>query len=266
VAEAFNVNLDHELEVTLWKNGTFQLSSSTIEDLVKKSSAVDFALFVFTPDDLALIRGEKLNIVRDNVLFELGLFIGAIGKDRCFIIKPRGLELHLPTDLLGVNTGDYENSRSDGDLVSATNRACSLVKAAITKKGLLEHVDSPFTERPSANPENYAVDEADVRFLVECSASHTSYPTGLSFGSIGSGLRQVSDAVLRVAAIKVERLGYVEKTIETDNRDGEPFYAYRITEDGINAMLRLAPGLKPPKAARPKPSSGFEDMEDDIPF
>ena len=41
IAEAVNVNLDHEFEVTIWKNGTFRLSSTTIDDLVEKSSAVD---------------------------------------------------------------------------------------------------------------------------------------------------------------------------------------------------------------------------------
>lgn len=128
VAEAVNVNLDYDFEVTLWKNGTFKLSSTTINDLVKKSSAVDFALFVFTPDDISWIRDKKELVVRDNVLFELGLFVGAIGKDRSFIIKPRGIELHLPSDLLGLNPADYESNRTDGDLVSATNRACSLIK------------------------------------------------------------------------------------------------------------------------------------------
>lgn len=55
VAEAVNANIDYDFEVTIWKNGTFQLSSNTIDDLVKKSSTVDFALFIFTPDDISLI-------------------------------------------------------------------------------------------------------------------------------------------------------------------------------------------------------------------
>ena len=55
IAEAVNVNFDHEFEVTLWKNGTFKLSSSAINDLVEKSSFVDFALFIFAPDDISTI-------------------------------------------------------------------------------------------------------------------------------------------------------------------------------------------------------------------
>ena len=133
IAEAVNVNLDHEFEITIWKNGTFKLSSSTIDDLVEKSSTVDFALFIFAPDDIASIRSRQEHVVRDNVIFEMGLFIGAIGKSRSFILKPRNQEMHLPTDLLGVTPADYDSNRSDGDLVSATNRACSLIKSDLSK-------------------------------------------------------------------------------------------------------------------------------------
>lgn len=102
IAEAVNVNLDHNFEIMIWKNGTFKLSSSTIDDLVEKSSSVDFALFIFAPDDISSIRNRHEHVVRDNVIFEMGLFVGAIGKSRSFILKPRDVEMHLPTDLLGV--------------------------------------------------------------------------------------------------------------------------------------------------------------------
>lgn len=59
IAEAVNVNLDHEFEVTLWKNGTFKLSSSVIDDLLEKSSCVDFALFIFAPDDIVTLRKKS---------------------------------------------------------------------------------------------------------------------------------------------------------------------------------------------------------------
>ena len=141
VAEAVNVNLDHDFEVTIWKNGTFKLSSSTIDDLVEKSSAVDFALFIFTPDDISTIRDRDEHIVRDNVIFEMGLFVGSIGKPRSFILKPREVEMHLPTDLLGVTPADYDSARSDGDLVSATNRACSLIKSEADRLGVIDFVE-----------------------------------------------------------------------------------------------------------------------------
>ncbi|MGR2849942.1 nucleotide-binding protein [Vibrio vulnificus] len=152
IAEAVNVNLDHDFEVTIWKNGTFKLSSSTIDDLVEKSSTVDFALFIFAPDDITSIRSRKEHVVRDNVIFEMGLFVGAIGKSRSFILKPRNVEMHLPTDLLGVTPADYEATRSDNDLVSATNRACSLIKSEVERLGLINHVALSDNKRIVANP------------------------------------------------------------------------------------------------------------------
>ncbi len=101
IADAVNLNLDHQAEVTIWRNGTFELSNSTIDSLTKKAMSVDFALFIFSPDDMAVIKNQQKTIVRNNVLFELDLFIGSIGKERCFILKPRNIDLHFPTDLLG---------------------------------------------------------------------------------------------------------------------------------------------------------------------
>lgn len=42
VADAINVNLDHDAHCTIWRNGTFRLGSDGLGDLIRKSSAVDF--------------------------------------------------------------------------------------------------------------------------------------------------------------------------------------------------------------------------------
>ncbi len=65
------------------------------------------AVFVATPDDgLAWDGGELNPAMRDNVLFEHGLFSGTIGRKRTFLITPCGLR--LPTDLLGVTVLRYD--------------------------------------------------------------------------------------------------------------------------------------------------------------
>ena len=91
VADAVNFNLDHDAEVTVWKHG-FEISSDNISSLLDRAWASDFAVFIFTPDDVSIIRQQEKAVVRDNVLFELGLFVGSIGKDRCFIVKPIWIE------------------------------------------------------------------------------------------------------------------------------------------------------------------------------
>jgi len=260
IAEAVNVNLDHEFEITLWKNGTFKLSSSTIDDLVEKSSFVDFALFIFAPDDISEIRSRKEHVVRDNVIFEMGLFVGAIGKSRSFILKPRGIDMHLPTDLLGVTPADYDAGRSDGDLVSSTNRACSLIKSEVDRLGLINHAALSESKKIVANPTIYELKDQDYRYLAACLQSHTADPVGLPFHRISSTFRGINEAALQISLIKLERMGYVSKTVETNHHDGYDFFAYSITEMGIDELLKNEEALQP-KAPEPP-----ESFDEDIPF
>lgn len=255
IAEAVNVNLDHDFEITIWKNGTFKLSSSTIDDLVEKSSTVDFALFIFAPDDITAIRSRNEHVVRDNVIFEMGLFVGAIGKSRSFILKPRNVEMHLPTDLLGVNPADYDATRSDGDLVSATNRACSLIKSEVERLGLINHAALSESRRIVANPTSYELKGHDFRFLAACLQSHTADPDGLTFYRISSGFRGINDSLIQISLIKLERMGLISKTIETNENDGYDYYAYSITELGIDELLKNEDALQS-KTPQSAPSFG----------
>ena len=120
VAYAVQQNLLHDAEVTVWDQGIFELSRTTIESLVKALQENDFAIFVFAPDDLIRIRGTDSLAVRDNVLFEFGLFIGRLGRERVYFLLPQNDELHLPTDLLGITPGRYETQRTDGSMKAAT--------------------------------------------------------------------------------------------------------------------------------------------------
>lgn len=97
----------HDLTCRLWTQGVFQLSQTTIEDLVRASQDCDFAVLFLTPDDMTSSRGRRKSAPRDNIVFELGLFMGAIGRERTLIVIPRGVDLKLPTDLLGVTHLPY---------------------------------------------------------------------------------------------------------------------------------------------------------------
>jgi hypothetical protein len=272
VADAINLNLDHDTFPTLWRTGTFRPGSSVLDDLVKKSSAVDFAVFVFTPDDAATIREEPTRVVRDNVLFELGLFIGALGKERCYVVRPRAVDMHLPSDLLGVTHVDYAPDRPDGELASALNAACKQIRDEIARHGPIQRSSrSPGDggRRHVANPPEYSLNKTDLMFLGECAASHTEYPRGLSLFVISAHLGKQSPTATRLSAIKLGRLGYINKSVEVDN-DGDEYYAYSITEGGLDVFLQneaaYSASFHPvPKPAR-RPAPNFSDMDDDVPF
>ena len=95
-----------------WKQGVFQLSQTTIEGLVGVAQECDFAVLLVTPDDMTTSRRQRHPSPRDNVVFELGLFMGAIGRDRTYIVAPQGTNLRLPTDLLGVTCVLYDRGHA----------------------------------------------------------------------------------------------------------------------------------------------------------
>src|SRR5262249_22104954 len=132
VAYAIQENLDFDAEVTIWNQAVLKPSESTLNNLVSASHAFEFAIFVFAPDDISIVRGERTRAVRDNLIFELGLFVGALGTSRCYFVVPRGAEaLRLPTDLLGIVALTYATDRSDRNLVAALGHACNQVRRAI---------------------------------------------------------------------------------------------------------------------------------------
>jgi predicted nucleotide-binding protein len=98
-------------ETQLWSENVFTPSSTTIESLNQAARICDFALLILSPDDDTTSRKAKKSSPRDNVIFELGLFIGSIGRERTYILTPKGLNLKIPTDLLGVTFITYNPSK-----------------------------------------------------------------------------------------------------------------------------------------------------------
>src|SRR3954452_9542613 len=81
VAYAVQESLDRVVEITVWTQGIFELSRFTLDSLVEELYRSDFGVFVLSPDDIALMRGEDHKVARDNVIFELGLVGGKLGKE-----------------------------------------------------------------------------------------------------------------------------------------------------------------------------------------
>lgn len=121
VAYAIQANLEDNADVTVWTQDVFKASNYTLESLISNISKFDFAIFVFSFDDIANIRNQEYRVARDNVIFELGLFIGSIGRRRCFIAHPKLKErFHIPSDLLGITPLTYKHDRVDGNDIAAT--------------------------------------------------------------------------------------------------------------------------------------------------
>jgi hypothetical protein len=133
VAYAMQENLEQDAEVTVWDQNTIGLSSYTLEALIQRVGESDFAVCVCAPSDHAVIKDDRVDVTRDNVIFELGLFIGRHGRDRCFVVQPRDVDLHLPSDIAGIMTGRYDPNRSDRNLRAALGPACNQIREQIKK-------------------------------------------------------------------------------------------------------------------------------------
>jgi Predicted nucleotide-binding protein containing TIR-like domain len=109
-------------------------SEFLLDGLIRAADHFDFAVFVFAPDDVAHIRAHEVPAVRDNVIFETGLFIKSLGRERTFVVLPNlaGRErVHVLSDFLGLNLIHYENIDDPNDWDGRIGPACDKIRDQI---------------------------------------------------------------------------------------------------------------------------------------
>ncbi|CDZ40353.1 Hypothetical protein NGAL_HAMBI1145_53460 [Neorhizobium galegae bv. officinalis] len=140
LAEAVQVNVSRELSPFIWTQGVFEPSQYPLESLKDALDIADFAILVCAPDDLTVMRGEQKATVRDNVIFELGLFMGRLGRERTFLISPRHVDIHLPTDLSGLYPETYDPTELENP-EAALGPACTKLKKVMLRQGAFPRRD-----------------------------------------------------------------------------------------------------------------------------
>ena len=121
---------DSNLDIVLWTDGVFKPSLTSIESLERFAVTCDFAVIVFGADDnLVLSDGTSQEVPRDNVIFELGLFMGVLGRDRSFFLVDSAKR---PTDLDGVTYEKYMIAK--GKKTINVKTAVAKIRASIKEK------------------------------------------------------------------------------------------------------------------------------------
>lgn len=130
VAEDIQLNLDHaDIDVTLWSQpDTFQPGSYTLESLEKAIKNHDFGLAIMSADDVVISRKVESAAPRDNIIFELGLFMGSLGRERTLIAFPRGQESKLASDLQGLTPLTYKDKGDRSDTKSLAVQLAKIIK------------------------------------------------------------------------------------------------------------------------------------------
>jgi CRP/FNR family transcriptional regulator, cyclic AMP receptor protein len=135
-AKAIMAGFDADQYVArLWSDNVFVPGHGTLEDLQGVIQGVDFGVLVCTKDDhvVNIARGVDAMAPRDNVILEIGLCVGALGRNRTFVVKPYGRELKIPSDYHGTTTISYDEGLP---LTDAMEPVCDTIRGVIAKEGL----------------------------------------------------------------------------------------------------------------------------------
>lgn len=168
--DAVHEQLSPYVEVTPWSAGVFQAMEYPAESLEQQLENNDFAIFIFSPDDLVTIREKTYFTARDNVVFELGLFWGKLGRNRVFCIIPNEIPealqreiisgFRIPTDLNGLNILTYE-VRDDDNVQAAVNVACRQMIRRMQELGPFPNLEEKLVHLQNKVEEDYNM----LRFL-----------------------------------------------------------------------------------------------------
>ncbi|MGW9568403.1 nucleotide-binding protein [Prescottella equi] len=120
-------------EVDVWDQGIFEPGGSALESLLEAAQRSDFAVLVASPDDVTVSRGDTASAMRDNIVFEYGLFLGVLGRSRTYLLAT-DRAMKLPTDILGVTRLPY-TTRSDGNVGAAVNAAALQIAGQVRRLG-----------------------------------------------------------------------------------------------------------------------------------
>ncbi|CUX70542.1 MULTISPECIES: TIR domain-containing protein [Agrobacterium] len=135
VARAIQSAFEHDpFTCTVWTDGVFRIASYTMDALEAAVDDSDFAIAVAHADDVTVFRGTEWPTPRDNVILELGLFMGRLGRSRAILMEPRDEKVRLPSDLAGITTISYGfNDGKDMDALIAP--ACNKLRNHILSLG-----------------------------------------------------------------------------------------------------------------------------------
>lgn len=97
-------------EPICWNStGVFIPGRTTCENLISIAEDVDAAMFIFSNDDLTWFRDELTSRVRDNVMFEYGLFAGKLGERN--VVFGVHNKTNIASDLHGITFVNLDQSQ-----------------------------------------------------------------------------------------------------------------------------------------------------------
>jgi len=126
VAEVVTSLLTASLSCAPWWKA-FEPSTFTLEALEAASRAHRFGVFIAQADDILLRRKRAEEVVRDNVIGEFFLFVGANGHDHTYLVVERSVLPTLPSDLAGLVFTTYDAEEFAHNPAASLHDACQRI-------------------------------------------------------------------------------------------------------------------------------------------
>ena len=109
-----------------------RLSSSSISSLTLVLEGIDIGVIILGPDDLASLRHEEFQVARDRVMYQVGLFAGKLGRDRCFVLAPGSADddnrsINIP----GLNICYIDPNKLKSDMKAAIGSVGNEIRLAV---------------------------------------------------------------------------------------------------------------------------------------
>ncbi|MGB0871044.1 MAG: STING domain-containing protein [Flavobacteriales bacterium] len=130
LAESAKKILEPEFEVIIWNDSVwdtavFKINNNFLHDLLKATLQYDFGILLGTTDDKVIVREQEMLQSRDNILFELGLFMGRLGLSKCAFVVEK--ELKILSDIKGISLARFSKKES-GSFINAISTVADLFK------------------------------------------------------------------------------------------------------------------------------------------
>jgi hypothetical protein len=168
VAKELKRGLSAIADCSLWTQGAF-----TLEKLCQALSQIDYAILVLGPADLSSEAASGRNRPRDNVLFQIGLFAGVLGRSRMLIVHSRDVPLDIPPDLARLRTATFAEN---GSLESALAPILSLLQGGLESgTARIARIERQ-KDAPTASPKREGA-PLDARSLIELALKHEDEPS-----------------------------------------------------------------------------------------
>lgn len=115
-------------EIIAWDTNPVKPSQFLFEGLLDIAESVDFAIFIFSPDDQLRHRENDYDAPRDNVIFESGMFMAKLGRERVFLLSEAVNNLKYPSDIAPIQRVFYNNLQESllAAVKKISDRICSL--------------------------------------------------------------------------------------------------------------------------------------------